>query len=197
MRGRIDSLGKAAGLIATAAFCCLLPDISASARDESGMSEFVRKEARSLGTTTPRSRAEIGHAPAFPAAQSYDYGIIEMPMERRRARTGIGNAQPPSQASAATEIAGLATSHEDWMTAILRDSTLRVGDVVMFPEGPKVFRGQAHFPPWSDADFVDLSQARGMSERSRQSLLALVGRPGSLSDDAQKVRVTSREAASR
>jgi hypothetical protein len=59
---------------------------------------------------------------------------------------------------------------------ILQDATLKRGDVVVFPKGPKVFAGEGAAPPWSEADFEDVSRSRMMTRKSRKILLAMTGR---------------------
>jgi hypothetical protein len=61
---------------------------------------------------------------------------------------------------------------ENPLTALLRDPTLRYGDVVMFPGGPRVFvggRGADH----SVHDFVSLAASREVPPAARKTLLAM------------------------
>ena len=60
---------------------------------------------------------------------------------------------------------------ENPLAAILRDSTLRYGDVVVFPDGPRVFRGEAG-TRHSMQDFVTVKSA-GMEPTARNKLLAM------------------------
>jgi hypothetical protein len=55
---------------------------------------------------------------------------------------------------------------------LLRDTTLRRGDVVMTAQGFRVYVGDAYGPS-GPGDFVDLSQARGLPTAERAELVAM------------------------
>jgi hypothetical protein len=64
---------------------------------------------------------------------------------------------------------------ENPLAALLSDPTLRYGDIAMFPDGPRVFRGEPG-SRHSVHDFVTVAAARDMPPASRNKLLAM--RPG-------------------
>jgi hypothetical protein len=67
---------------------------------------------------------------------------------------------------------------ENPLAGLLRDPTLRYGDIVMFPNGPRVFRGEPgsrHSPN----DFAPVSTARDLAPSTRKIVLAMpVGENG-------------------
>jgi hypothetical protein len=56
--------------------------------------------------------------------------------------------------------------------ALMSDPTLRAGDVVMFPDGPRVFQGQSG-DRHAASDFVPFAKAKGLSKADRKYLTAL------------------------
>ena len=75
------------------------------------------------------------------------------------------------------------SKRENPLSALLRDPTLRYGDVVMFPNGPRVFKGEPG-TRHSVHDFVALSAARDVPPASRKMLLAMpVGENSAWSSD--------------
>jgi hypothetical protein len=68
-----------------------------------------------------------------------------------------------------------ASKRENPLAALLNDSTLRHGDVVMFPDGPRVFRG-ASGGRHRVEDFVRVARSGDVASASRKTLLAM--RPG-------------------
>ena len=58
------------------------------------------------------------------------------------------------------------------LVTLLSDPTLRNGDIVIFPDGPRVFRGDpgTHH---ATADFVQVSRAKDMAASTRKVLAAL------------------------
>jgi hypothetical protein len=137
----------------------------ASARDESGMYEML-----------------LGRAPAHQpraAPRSLQGRFYILPTEERfRPRKARPRASPLVAKRPAPVVAspGSVPSASGWLAVILQDGTLRRGDVVVFPKGPKVFAGDGAAPPWSEADFEDVSRSRMMTRKSRKILLAMTGR---------------------
>jgi hypothetical protein len=77
---------------------------------------------------------------------------------------------------------------ENPLAALLRDPTLRDGDIVMFPGGPKVFRGEPG-ERHSVQDFVALAAARDVPPSTRKTVLAMpVGENGAWSSNLQAGR---------
>jgi hypothetical protein len=63
-------------------------------------------------------------------------------------------------------------NRENPLAALLRDPTLRYGDIVMFPNGPRVFRGERG-GDHSVHDFVSLAASKEVSPGTRKILLAM------------------------
>ncbi|MFN8829042.1 MAG: hypothetical protein ACK50Q_17170 [Labrys sp. (in: a-proteobacteria)] len=55
---------------------------------------------------------------------------------------------------------------------ILHDPSLRRGDVVMFPTGPKVFIAKSKQGPWTEADFEDVAGSKALSSGARDMVVA-------------------------
>jgi hypothetical protein len=143
----------------------------ASARDESGMYEML------LGRTP-------AHQPR--AARPLQGRFYVIPTEDRfRPRKARPRATPRIAKRPAPAVAspGSVPSASGWLAVILHDETLRSGDVVVFPKGPKVFAGVAAAPPWSEADFEDVSGSRMMTKKSRKIVLAMTGR---IADESER-----------
>lgn len=69
--------------------------------------------------------------------------------------------------------------------AILKDRTLRAGDIVVMPDGPKVFRGVAgrlHKP----SDFEDVKRSHYVDSGTRKKLLAMMTPIGAMPADAAR-----------
>lgn len=77
---------------------------------------------------------------------------------------------PPATPKAATPPDP--SKRENPLAALLRDPTLRYGDIVMFPDGPRVFRGDRG-GDHSVHDFISLAASRDVSPASRKTLLAM------------------------
>ena len=58
------------------------------------------------------------------------------------------------------------------LATLLRDPTLRKGDIVMFPDGPRVFTGD-HGTRHAMADFVSASRSKTMAKSTRKILASL------------------------
>lgn len=71
--------------------------------------------------------------------------------------------------------------------ALLHDSTLRAGDIVITPEGPKVFVGRER-ERHRVADFEDVVRSRRIDDKTRRLLVAMVAPPGAITaDEARKL----------
>jgi hypothetical protein len=63
-------------------------------------------------------------------------------------------------------------SDAEAVASIMGDPTLRRGDIVIFPSGPKVFRGEAR--SWhKSAEFEDVGSSRYVGDDTRKKVLAL------------------------
>jgi hypothetical protein len=61
---------------------------------------------------------------------------------------------------------------QDPVAALLNDATLRQGDVVVLPDGPKVFKGKAS-TPHRLSDFEDVRRTKLVGAKTRRQLTAL------------------------
>jgi len=56
--------------------------------------------------------------------------------------------------------------------AFLRDGTLRRGDIVVFPDGPRVFNGSRRSPRHHMDDFEGLKDSAPVSDETRDRIIA-------------------------
>jgi hypothetical protein len=95
---------------------------------------------------------------------------------------------PPAPGATAKAVPPDPAKRENPLVALLNDSTLRYGDIVVFPDGARVFRGEAggrHSPH----DFVALSAAREVPPTTRKMVLAMpVGENSAWSSQTNGVR---------
>lgn len=117
---------------------------------------------------------------------------LARPPERPRASATPGRPTAPTARDAAANP----------VAALLSDSTLRPGDIVMFPDGPKVFRGGGQ-APHTLAAFKDARRSAAVSTATREALAAL-SRPesprpqvaeGSTGGEAKPARVQTAQLA--
>jgi hypothetical protein len=74
----------------------------------------------------------------------------------------------------------------DPRAALLRDPTLRPGDIVILPEGPRVFKGESG-SKHRMSDFEDVSRSRAVSTKTRRDLMAMTAPVGALpADEARR-----------
>lgn len=86
--------------------------------------------------------------------------------------------------------------------AILRDETLRPGDIVVMPTGPKVFMGHEERGRGAKAarhrmsDFEDVRNARSLDSKTRKQLLAMMVPHGAMpAEEARKALAKARRLA--
>ncbi|MGY2048494.1 hypothetical protein [Methylobacterium sp. JK268] len=80
------------------------------------------------------------------------------------------------------------TSPSEARAALLRDPTLRSGDIVIMPEGPRVFMGERGSLTHRASEFEDVRQSRAVDARTRRDLLAMTAPIGALpADEARKL----------
>lgn len=65
---------------------------------------------------------------------------------------------------------------EDPVAALMKDPTLRPGDIVVLPGGAKVFKGRAA-APYRPSDFDDASRSKLVGEKTRRQLTAMPVQP--------------------
>jgi hypothetical protein len=140
---------------------------------------------------TGRWEALLGNAPAsraFPSAPRYapvpGFQIVlpSAPVRIERPRSE-GFAVPSSPAPRVAAAPPDPSKRENPLQALLRDPTLRYGDIVMFPDGPRVFKGEAG-RRHSVHDFVAVAKTKDTPQGSRKTLLAMpVGENSAWSSD--------------
>ncbi|TNC13465.1 hypothetical protein FF100_11760 [Methylobacterium terricola] len=74
----------------------------------------------------------------------------------------------------------------DARTALLRDPTLRPGDIVIMPEGPRVFHGESGSEKHKMTDFQDVNRPGVVASKTRKELLAMTAPIGALPADAAR-----------
>lgn len=66
----------------------------------------------------------------------------------------------------------------DIESALMNDPTLRKGDIVVFPDGPRVFNGEGRVSSRQPSDFDDLSTSRLVDEQTRLQVMAATATAG-------------------
>jgi hypothetical protein len=91
----------------------------------------------------------------------------------------------PSPAVAKPSLPLDPNKRENPLASLMRDPTLRHGDIVMFPDGPRVFRGEPG-SRHSLGDFAALAASRDVAPSTRKMVLAMpVGENGAWSADTR------------
>ncbi|KMO20838.1 hypothetical protein [Methylobacterium platani] len=176
---------------------CLLMASSAGARaaDGDGL-DFLRQIFSSPQQQT--------YAPA-PVAQPYAVQPYDAPVRHRvsrrnrlavqaralRGRTRYvalpkADAKPEKADTKPLALSVSPLKSLDARTALLRDPTLRPGDIVIMPEGPRVFRGDPDSDRHKMADFQDASRPGVVAAKTRKELLAMTAPIGALPADAAR-----------
>ncbi|GEP11379.1 hypothetical protein [Methylobacterium gnaphalii] len=136
-------------------------------------------------------------APAPAVAPSHDYAdrsvYRRQRTERRRAlRVKTRYAALPRAESITEEISGKQpvdqkAIQDNPTKAILEDKTLRPGDIVVMPAGPKVFVGNSQ-KNHRMSEFEDVKHSRFVDKKTRFQLLAMMVPIGAMpADQARKV----------
>ncbi|MFH6783171.1 MULTISPECIES: hypothetical protein [Methylobacterium] len=143
------------------------------------------------------------YAPA-PVAQPYAVQPYDAPMRRRVSRRNRLAVQakalrgrtryvalPKADAKVEKEIKPLAVTVSplkslDARTALMRDPTLRPGDIVIMPEGPRVFHGESGSETHKMSDFQDVNRPGVVASKTRKELLAMTAPIGALPADAAR-----------
>jgi hypothetical protein len=122
--------------------------------------------------TPPWKRSAPGFGPAAPAVQPF-FPVEEAPV--RRAPDDVTRSRsvpftPPPVMPVHAKPARVKSDREI-VADLMNDPTLERGDIVVFPDGPRVFtgRGGSHR---SARDFEDLEQSRLVASKTRKSILA-------------------------
>lgn len=174
---------------------CLLIASSAGARaaDGDGL-DFLRQIF---------SPPQATYAPA-PVAQPYAVQPYDAPIRQRATRRNRLAAQakamrgrtryvalPKAEVKPQKEVKPLAISVSplkslDARTALMRDPTLRPGDIVIMPEGPRVFHGESGSDKHRMSDFQDVNRPGVVANKTRKELLAMTTPIGALPADAAR-----------
>lgn len=113
-----------------------------------------------------------GPAVRVPVNPSYDFRPLpDFGAPVRRFRPRVVRAEQPKVPLKPKPMGQV----DNPVPALLADSTLRRGDIVMFPDGPRVFKGE-HGARHALADFEPLVPAQGSPPSGRK--LAATLRPG-------------------
>jgi hypothetical protein len=156
----LHKLGYASAGVAALATSIAWSGLSPATAEDSGFWEVIRAQG-SARTVAPVPGFSIVLPSVVPAPRAQ---IVRLPSP------SPAKAVPPDPAK-----------RENPLAALLRDPTLFYGDIVMFPDGPRVFRGEPG-ERHSLHDFVAISAARDVPPATRKMLLAMpVGENGAWS----------------
>ena len=150
-------------------------------------------------------------APAAPTA-FYGSGEVNERYRWRRHRTKVERSRPKVRYAALPKedsdgISGKQPVDSkaiaaDPTAALLRDETLRPGDIVVMPGGPKVFMGHdgrgrsAKATRHRISDFEDVKSSRSINAKTRRQLLAMMVPHGAMpAEEARKALAKARRLA--
>ncbi len=186
------------GLGAAAALASLGPQAPVRAQDADGALAFIHSQAARNRPVAEPSPVPTALAPvaayypsSLPTALPRGGARFDEPRDEvslpARARTRY--ARLPEEDGGAedrrkTKEAAARLAEKGPVAALLADPTLRPGDVVMFPDGPRVFKGGSD-APHRMASFEALDRSRLVSKAERAQLAALGGRPAPLAREAR------------
>lgn len=183
---------------AVAGVCLVLPLESAvvQAGDDAGVHEFLMRESGRGRSQAPQPvryepAAPVVTAPVAQAAATVQQ-YFDMPVERPHARV---KAAPPvrtefTHLERTVDLAKPAQSDTQRglgtkaVELLFQDPTLRPGDIVMFPDGPKVFTGSSG--RHRRADFEDVNRSTAVSKDLRKAVLALTSPSASPGAEARR-----------
>lgn len=114
----------------------------------------------------------LEYAPA-PFVQPF-FEVERTPTRRRvpaQSRLDSGEASVPPPVMPATAKPARVTPDRELVASIMADPTLRKGDIVVFPDGPRVYRGSGD-PSRKLRNFEDLRASRLVDDRTRKVVLA-------------------------
>ena len=109
----------------------------------------------------PIARAPVYEPTYYPYARAFERAPV-------RRRPKVVRAPPPVHVPAKPKPIGQVTNP---VPELLADSTLRGGDIVVFPDGPRVFNGD-HGTRHSLADFEPVSRAASLVPASTRKLVS-------------------------
>ena len=153
-------------------------------------------------------------APVQAAPSSYGGGEVNERYRWRRHARGLERRNKPKVRYAALpkaeDVSGVSGKQPvdqkaiaaNPTAAILRDETLRPGDIVVMPGGPKVFLGHEERGRGSKAarhrmsDFEDVRSSRSLDSKTRKQLLAMMVPHGAMpAEEARKALAKARRLA--
>ncbi|KMO39151.1 hypothetical protein VQ03_16145 [Methylobacterium tarhaniae] len=185
---------------------CLLIASSAGAQAQSDGLDFLRQ----IFSGPPAAPAPVAQPYAVQpyAAQPYDAPIRQRASRRSRlaaqARAVRGRTRYvalPKAEKVLKEPKPIAITVSplkslDARTALLRDPTLRPGDIVIMPEGPRVFHGVPDSDKHKMSDFQDVNRPGVVAAKTRKELLAMTAPIGALPADAARRMMAQYQKAS-
>ncbi|KQT47878.1 hypothetical protein ASG52_11490 [Methylobacterium sp. Leaf456] len=162
---------------------------------------------------TPRQAEQPAPVQAAPSAYYGGGEVNQRYRWRRHARGAEQRAKPKVRYAAlpnAEDVSGVSGKQPvdqkaiaaNPTAAILRDETLRPGDIVVMPNGPRVFLGHEERGRGTKAarhrmsDFEDVRSARSLDPKIRKQLLAMMLPQGAMpAEEARKVLAKARRLA--
>jgi hypothetical protein len=94
------------------------------------------------------------------------------PVRRRPPKMELANL-PPAQGIKLSTKPVTEMSDTERAATLLSDPTLRRGDIVVFPQGARVFRGEAGSSSHRMSDFEDVRSSRYVGQGTRRTVLAV------------------------
>lgn len=124
-----------------------------------------------FGRPTAPARSPGFFVPA-PAPQPF-FPVDPEPRRRSApdARPRVSVEVPPPPVMPVKAKPARAASDKEIVASVLADSTLQKGDIVVFPDGPRVYRGNGGFSH-KVSDFEDLRSSRMVDDGTRKTVLA-------------------------
>jgi hypothetical protein len=143
-------------------------------RAEAFLGDFIRA-LTGLGERSVRPSPRTRYNPAprrlrAAAPPGSDIVRANPPVTRRKARIARLRLKPP-EAAPATDVKD-PDRRPNPLIALLHDPTLRKGDIVMFPDGPRVFRGRRG-TQHAMSDFGEISRSDNVSKATRKAVAAM------------------------
>ena len=151
-------------------------------------------------------------APVVAPIQVYGGGEVNERYRWRRHRSTADRSRPKVRYAALPKDDGIGISGKQPVdlkaiaanptAALLRDETLRPGDIVVMPGGPKVFKGHddrgrgAKAARHRMSDFEDVKHSRTINAKTRSQLMAMMLPHGAMpAEEARKVLAKARRLA--
>jgi hypothetical protein len=144
--------------------------------------------APALAEDTGRWEALMGVVPGFrQAAPAPGFRIVlPPPAHLTRPKPQVVRLSPEPALVIKSAVPPDPAKRENPLVAILNDSTLRHGDIVVFPDGPRVFKGRSG-ERHSVHDFVAVARSKDMPKARRKLLLAMpIGENDAWSSEARR-----------